>query len=52
MNILEGSSLSDPAYYNRVIVEKRIFEYPKHNLWPIPSSEIDKYPNLIQNPQW
>lgn len=52
MNITAGNNLADPNYYKRVIVEKRVFESPKHNLWPIPQSEIDKCPNLGQNPKW
>lgn len=52
MNIAAGNSLADPNYYKRVVVEKRIFEHPKHNLWPIPQREIDKYPNIVQNPKW
>jgi hypothetical protein len=52
MNILAGTGFSDPNYYKRTVVERRLFEYPKHNLWPVPQSEIDKYPNLVQNPKW
>jgi hypothetical protein len=31
-------------------LDERIFEAPKHNLWPIPQKEIDLNPNLTQNP--
>ncbi|MEL6925274.1 MAG: RagB/SusD family nutrient uptake outer membrane protein [Bacteroidota bacterium] len=30
-------------------IDERIFEAPKHNLWPIPQKEIDLNPNLSQN---
>ncbi len=30
--------------------DSRVFEEPKHNLWPIPQKEIDLNPNLTQNP--
>ena len=52
MNISAGNNLADPNFYKRVIVEKRVFESPKHYLWPIPQSEVDKCPNLGQNPKW
>jgi len=52
MNVAAGKYLADPDYYQRTAVEKRIFEYPKHNLWPIPQSEINKYPNIVQNPKY
>ena len=28
------------------------FETPRHLLWPIPQSELDRNPNLKQNPGW
>ncbi len=52
MNISAGNSLDDENYYKRVIVERRVFQSPKHYLFPIPQSEIDKSPNLIQSPNW
>ena len=30
--------------------DARVFNAPKHNLWPIPQKEIDQNPNLTQNP--
>ena len=30
--------------------DSRVFQEPKHNLWPIPQKEIDLNPNLTQNP--
>lgn len=52
MNISAGSSLQDNAFYKRTLVETRVFQAPKHYLFPIPQSEIDKAPALIQNPGW
>ncbi|MBL1411464.1 RagB/SusD family nutrient uptake outer membrane protein [Sphingobacterium faecale] len=52
MSINEGGALNDPAYYKRAEVEKRVFESPKHYLWPIPQEDINKSPNLVQNPRW
>ena len=52
MDIYSGSSRTDPAFYKRIGVEKRVFEN-KHYLWPIPQSEINKNKNNIpQNPGW
>jgi len=52
MNTLAGTSLQDPSFYIRKKIESRIFSAPKHYLWPIPQSEIDKDINLAQNPGW
>ncbi|RYY37856.1 MAG: RagB/SusD family nutrient uptake outer membrane protein [Sphingobacteriaceae bacterium] len=52
MNIAAGNSLQDNAYYQRTVVEQRVFQPAKHYLFPIPQSEIDKTPNVIQNPGW
>jgi hypothetical protein len=52
MNITTGTSLQDNAFYKRTLVETRVFQAPKHYLFPIPQSEIDKAPLLIQNPGW
>jgi hypothetical protein len=41
----------DGKTYTRFKVEDRVFQ-PKHYLMPIPQSEIDKNPNLQQNPGW
>lgn len=30
--------------------DARVFQAPKHNLWPIPQKEIDQNANLTQNP--
>ncbi|MFC6997210.1 RagB/SusD family nutrient uptake outer membrane protein [Rufibacter roseus] len=52
MNILAGTSLKDPAFYNRVVIENRVFQAPKHYLWPLQISEINKNFELVQNPGW
>lgn len=52
MNITAGAHLQDDAFYKRTIVENRVFQSPKHYLFPIPQIELDKTPNLIQNPGW
>lgn len=52
MNVSAGNSLQDEAYYKRTLIEKRVFNAPTHYLFPIPQGEIDRSPNLIQNPGW
>lgn len=43
---------NDPnAFFKRTVYQKRVFT--KKNYWfPVPQSEIDKNPNLVQNPFW
>ena len=44
---------SGTDFYSRTKVEDRVFESPKHYLWPIYQNEINKAPELfIQNPGW
>ena len=51
-----GTALSDDednpdAYFVRSVYQTR--QYSKKSYWfPIPQSEIDKNPNLVQNPFW
>lgn len=52
MNIHGGTHLQDDAFYQRTVIEPRVFVAPKHYLWPIQISEIEKNPNLVQNPGW
>jgi hypothetical protein len=47
MEILPGSTLT----YNTKLLEVRTFE-DRMNLYPIPQIEINKNPNLVQNPNW
>jgi len=39
------------AFYKSVIIQSRVFQ-DKHYLMPIPKSEIDKDPNIVQNFGW
>lgn len=40
-------------FYSRRVVEKRIFDYPKHYLFPIPQSDISRSQgSLLQSPGW
>lgn len=48
---IAGNELAKDANGN-IIVENRIFENPKHYLWPIPQLERDQNPNLTQNTGW
>jgi hypothetical protein len=53
MNIMAGQDEIDPAFYERIEVEKRIFESPKHYLWPLASQEHEKMEGVLtQNPGW
>lgn len=52
LNRHAGTSLEDPTFYDRVVVENRVFETPKHYLWPIQQYELDRVPWLTQNPGW
>lgn len=52
MDILKGNNLNDDAYYVRTVADDRVFQNPRDYLWPIPQSEIDKDPGLVQNPGW
>lgn len=40
------------GFLTRTFVENRVFVAPKHYLWPIPQSEINKNQNLVQNVGW
>ncbi|WP_025764108.1 RagB/SusD family nutrient uptake outer membrane protein [Dyadobacter tibetensis] len=48
----KDDQLSNPkAYFKRSVYQKRLFS--KKNYWfPVPQREIDKNPNLVQNPFW
>lgn len=53
LNIFAGSHLQDNSFYERIVVEPRIFTAPKHYFFPIEQNEIDKNVwNLVQNPGW
>ena len=50
MNINAGTSLTDPAFYQRTLVENRKFFSPRNYLFPIERKELEKVPALLQNP--
>ena len=52
MNVAAGTHLQDDTFYQRTVVETRVFQAPKHYLFPIPQTEIDKSPGIAQNPGW
>lgn len=53
LNIMAGQGKQDDEFYKRIELEKRIFESPKHYLFPIAQNEIDKnIKQLMQNPDW
>jgi len=53
MDIYSGTSRTDLSFYKRKGIEKRVFEAPKHYLFPIPQDEINKNKkNIPQNPGW
>ncbi|MBB6463160.1 RagB/SusD family nutrient uptake outer membrane protein [Flammeovirga kamogawensis] len=39
-------------FENNVIFHERNFDENKHYWWPLPQTEIDRNPNLSQNPGW
>lgn len=49
-----GKIVIDGVHYKmqRFCVETRVFDTPKHYLWPILESELVKDANLVQNPGW
>ncbi len=51
MNVDAGASLTDVAFYQRTIIEKRVFA-KKFYLWPIPEDERTKNTKCVQNPGW
>ena len=55
MNINAGdastNSFETTSFYERTAFEERVFQ-DKMYLFPIPQSEIDRDPNLVQNPGW
>ena len=51
MDIDKGENFEDASYYKRVVFEERIFT-DRNYLFPVPQSEIDKNPQIIQNPGW
>ena len=52
LNIFAGENRNDPAFYERITVENRVFNR-KHYLWPLRDVEFDKvHKTVVQNPGW
>ena len=51
MNIFENTDAPGSDFWQRHHHEDRIFE-PKHYLYPIPQSELERNNLLVQNPLW
>lgn len=54
MNIYAGTSQQDDAFYQRTLIETRVFKVPKHYFFPIAQVEIEKHSDraLVQNLGW
>jgi len=51
LNILSGNDFSSTGFYNRTVVENRVFE-KKMYLFPITQYEMDRNKSMVQNPGW
>lgn len=51
MNVDAGTSLTDPAFYKRTLIEKRVFT-KNYYIWPIPQYDIVRNKACVQNPGW
>lgn len=51
MNVDAGNGFKDDAFYEKTVFENRVFRNEFY-LWPIPQSEIDRDPQIVQNPGW
>lgn len=51
MNVNAGRSNSDTQFFQRSVFENRVFRKSFY-LFPIPQSEVERNPNLVQNPGW
>jgi hypothetical protein len=45
-------SKSDNSFYNKVLLETRVFRKNRDYLFPIPNDEVLVNPNMVQNPGW
>ncbi|MFT4095315.1 MAG: RagB/SusD family nutrient uptake outer membrane protein [Niabella sp.] len=52
LNIYSGTSLTDASFFKRTVADKRVFSAPRDYFWPVPQSEMDKAPNLLQSMYW
>lgn len=37
----------DNSFFKRTLVEERVFEAPKHYLWPFHQDEVNKNPDIL-----
>ncbi len=51
MNVNGGASNIDPIFFQRSVFKTRIFRKSFY-LFPIPQIDVQKNPNLVQNPGW
>ena len=51
MNVNAGKNLTDPEFYKRTVIEKRVF-LKSYYLWPIPQFDIVRNKQCVQNPGW
>ncbi|RAV31013.1 RagB/SusD family nutrient uptake outer membrane protein [Sinomicrobium soli] len=51
MDVNAGNYATDPAFFKRTVFENRVFRKAFY-LFPIPQEEIERNPNLVQNPGW
>lgn len=51
MNVDAGTKLADLVFYQRTAFERRVF-LKHYYLFPIPQSEMDRDPNMVQNTGW
>lgn len=47
-----STTWTDNIFYERKVIETRVFNSPKHYFWPIPLTDIVKNPHLVQNYGW
>lgn len=51
MNVEAGTSNTDPNFFKRTRFETRVFRKSFY-FFPIPQTEVQRNPNLVQNPGW
>ena len=51
MNIYANTDAPGSEFWQRSLFENRVFE-PKHYLYPLPQSELERNSLLVQNPLW
>ena len=51
MTVVAGNSFPVESFYEKSVFETRVFR-PEFYLFPIPQSEINRDPQIVQNPGW